>query len=108
MRSCNRTTRGYSAGFLMLALAIVGLAGCNSPVNPYLQFDGRPAVASEVQDYHPDRRTAARQPKVGFDSQLMSVTEVGDNLLFDSPPPALRHSADSTFPERGRSSSKSR
>ena len=50
MRSCDGTTRGRSAGFLMLALAVIGLAGCGSLANPYLRFDGRPAVTSKQED----------------------------------------------------------
>ena len=47
MQSYDRTTRGRSAGFLMLAVAAIGLAGCGSLDNPYLRFDGRPSVASK-------------------------------------------------------------
>ena len=47
MQSYDRTTRGRSAGFLMLAVAAIGLAGCGSLDNPYLRFDSQPSVASK-------------------------------------------------------------
>ena len=47
MQSVDRTTLGRNAGFLMLAVATIGLAGCGSLVNPYLRFDDRPVVASK-------------------------------------------------------------
>ena len=61
MRSCDRTTRGRSAGFLMLALAATGLAGCGSLANPYLRFDDRPKAASKP----PANAVLVRQIAIG-------------------------------------------
>ena len=69
----------------MLALAIVGLAGCSSLVNPYLRFDGRPTVASK----QPADTVLVRQIAIGDAVAYADEVKdgyrraIGDNATFN-------------------------